>query len=99
MALCLHTNFDIYLLVFMNSTLNIGVCDVGRWVGFVTRMTPAQLCKLAEADLESLIHMKTISPRSSILRLMFKAFDPESEKFNLQLDQPSIGIKGVDVEE
>jgi hypothetical protein len=30
---------------------------------------------------------------------MFKAFDPESEKFNLQLDQPSITIKGVDVEE
>jgi hypothetical protein len=30
---------------------------------------------------------------------MIKAFDPESEKFNLQLDQPSITIKGVDVEE
>nr|XP_051221429.1 uncharacterized protein LOC127339646 [Lolium perenne] len=30
---------------------------------------------------------------------MIKAFDPESEKFNLELDQPSITIKGVDVEE
>ncbi|XP_071683854.1 uncharacterized protein [Lolium perenne] len=30
---------------------------------------------------------------------MFKAFDAESETFNLQKDQPSITIKGVDVEE
>jgi hypothetical protein len=83
----------------MNSKLKIGVCDVDRWVGFVTRMTQAQRCKLAEADLQSLIHMKSISPRSSILSLMFKAFDAESETFNLQKDQPSITIKGVDVEE
>jgi hypothetical protein len=30
---------------------------------------------------------------------MIKAFDAESETFNLQKDQPSITIKGVDVEE
>ncbi|KAM0931303.1 hypothetical protein ACQ4PT_000366 [Festuca glaucescens] len=30
---------------------------------------------------------------------MIKAFDAESEKFNLQEDQPAITVKGVDVEE
>ncbi|KAM0848359.1 hypothetical protein ACQ4PT_054428 [Festuca glaucescens] len=38
-------------------------------------------------------------PRRSILTHMIKAFDAESEKFNLQEDQPAITVKGVDVEE
>jgi hypothetical protein len=95
MILCLHTNFDIYLLVFMKRMLEIGVCNVDCWVGFVTRMTTAQRCELADADLECLLHMKCISPRRSILTQMIKAFDAESGKFNLQEDQPAITIKGV----
>jgi hypothetical protein len=37
--------------------------------------------------------------KSTILTHMIKAFDAESEKFNLQEDQPAITVKGVDVEE
>ena len=78
---------------------DIGVCNVPKWFQFVDKMTPAQRCKLAEADVECMLEIKSIRLRKSVLTLMVKAFDPNADKFIIRKNHPGITIRGVDVEE